>query len=318
MRWCVLGSKAVSASLAHTAVLRCRLTVGGRAWVVCVGLPRTLSHMRHTLARCRPTCTAIVSGKRPRAVTTNLSGPLHSTNNSWKRPKTQLCYHKEQRADSIWTYRVVPDTSQTDLVQLRPSYTYLNRQLLAPRAKGAPHCSDHVLSSHNSHTLSRGCTNQKQIYFPAHPTEETSGSSSLVAAGTGMSSTSSCLGSPEATSLSEVRQQLRARCGRRYVVQEVLGHGSYGVVCAATDAVSGDHVAIKRIANVFENTADARRILREIKLLRLLQHPGTCRCLACTVRGPGGSGGQGVKGTGRAAAAGTLGHCLSDCLRCGG
>ena len=60
----------------------------------------------------------------------------------------------------------------------------------------------------------------------------------------------------------------------RYVVQEVLGHGSYGVVCAATDAVTGERVAIKRIANIFDNTAEALRVLREIKLLRMLAHPG--------------------------------------------
>jgi mitogen-activated protein kinase 1/3 len=53
----------------------------------------------------------------------------------------------------------------------------------------------------------------------------------------------------------------------------VIGKGSYGVVCSAIDNVSGQQVAIKKIQNVFENTADAVRILREIKLLRLLKHP---------------------------------------------
>lgn len=33
-------------------------------------------------------------------------------------------------------------------------------------------------------------------------------------------------------------------------------------------------VAIKKITNVFEHVSDATRILREIKLLRLLKHPG--------------------------------------------
>ena len=60
----------------------------------------------------------------------------------------------------------------------------------------------------------------------------------------------------------------------RFAVQEVLGKGSYGVVCAATDTVTGEKVAIKKVANVFESTPDALRILREIKLLRMLKHPG--------------------------------------------
>lgn len=62
--------------------------------------------------------------------------------------------------------------------------------------------------------------------------------------------------------------------GRRYTVLEIIGKGSYGVVASAVDNLTGDKVAIKKIHNVFENVADATRILREIKLLRLLKHPG--------------------------------------------
>lgn len=60
---------------------------------------------------------------------------------------------------------------------------------------------------------------------------------------------------------------------RRFTVKEVIGKGSYGIVCAAVDNLTGQRVAIKRIQNVFEHVADATRILREIKLLRLLKHP---------------------------------------------
>jgi serine/threonine protein kinase len=60
----------------------------------------------------------------------------------------------------------------------------------------------------------------------------------------------------------------------RYTVKEVIGKGSYGVVCSATDNYTGEKVAIKKINNVFEHVSDATRILREIKLLRLLKHPG--------------------------------------------
>jgi serine/threonine protein kinase len=61
--------------------------------------------------------------------------------------------------------------------------------------------------------------------------------------------------------------------GKRFKVLEVIGKGSYGTVCAAIDNATGEKVAIKRIQNVFDNVADATRILREIKLLRILKHP---------------------------------------------
>lgn len=59
----------------------------------------------------------------------------------------------------------------------------------------------------------------------------------------------------------------------RYKIQEVIGKGSYGVVCSAIDTHTGEKVAIKKITNIFEHLSDATRILREIKLLRLLRHP---------------------------------------------
>eukprot|EP01018_Ginkgo_biloba_P019366 Gb_05456 [translate_table: standard] len=61
--------------------------------------------------------------------------------------------------------------------------------------------------------------------------------------------------------------------GNRYQVQEMVGKGSYGVVCSAIDTQTGQKVAIKKITNIFEHVSDATRILREIKLLRLLRHP---------------------------------------------
>ncbi|XP_074358507.1 mitogen-activated protein kinase 18-like isoform X1 [Apium graveolens] len=59
----------------------------------------------------------------------------------------------------------------------------------------------------------------------------------------------------------------------RYKILEIIGKGSYGVVCAAIDTHTGEKVAIKKINNIFEHVSDAIRILREIKLLRLLRHP---------------------------------------------
>eukprot|EP00249_Psilotum_nudum_P016689 c25946_g1_i3 orf=535-1833(-) len=58
----------------------------------------------------------------------------------------------------------------------------------------------------------------------------------------------------------------------RYQIQELIGKGSYGVVCSAIDTHNGDKVAIKKINDIFDHVSDAIRILREIKLLRLLRH----------------------------------------------
>jgi mitogen-activated protein kinase 1/3 len=44
------------------------------------------------------------------------------------------------------------------------------------------------------------------------------------------------------------------------------------VVCSAKNALTGEKVAIKKIGNAFDNLTDARRTLREIKLLRHLRH----------------------------------------------
>lgn len=61
--------------------------------------------------------------------------------------------------------------------------------------------------------------------------------------------------------------------GSRYIIEEVIGKGSYGVVCSAIDTHAGEKVAIKKINDIFEHVSDATRILREIKLLRILRHP---------------------------------------------
>lgn len=61
---------------------------------------------------------------------------------------------------------------------------------------------------------------------------------------------------------------------RKYRVLEIIGKGSYGLVASAIDLQSQQKVAIKKIINVFDHVSDSTRILREIKLLRLLKHPG--------------------------------------------
>ncbi len=58
----------------------------------------------------------------------------------------------------------------------------------------------------------------------------------------------------------------------RYVPSKGIGRGAYGVVVSATDVDTGYKVAIKKIPRLFNDLVDAKRILREIKLLRHFRH----------------------------------------------
>ncbi|CAN6713061.1 unnamed protein product [Malus baccata var. baccata] len=51
-----------------------------------------------------------------------------------------------------------------------------------------------------------------------------------------------------------------------------IGRGAYGIVCAAVNSDTHEEVAIKKIGNAFDNIIDAKRTLREIKLLRHMDH----------------------------------------------
>ncbi|GER42011.1 mitogen-activated protein kinase [Striga asiatica] len=51
-----------------------------------------------------------------------------------------------------------------------------------------------------------------------------------------------------------------------------IGRGAYGIVCSVLNTETKEMVAIKKIANAFDNYMDAKRTLREIKLLRHLDH----------------------------------------------
>ncbi|CAN1309015.1 Mitogen-activated protein kinase homolog MMK2 [Linum perenne] len=60
---------------------------------------------------------------------------------------------------------------------------------------------------------------------------------------------------------------------RKYVPPiRPVGRGAYGIVCAAMNSETREEVAIKKIGNAFDNRIDAKRTLREIKLLRHMDH----------------------------------------------
>ena len=61
--------------------------------------------------------------------------------------------------------------------------------------------------------------------------------------------------------------------GKKYSVVKKLGQGAYGVVCSCKDEEKNILVAMKKIQNAFDDLIDARRIVREIRLLHFLNHP---------------------------------------------
>ena len=65
----------------------------------------------------------------------------------------------------------------------------------------------------------------------------------------------------------------------RYEFIKKIGHGAYGVVVSANDRQTGTKVAIKKIPNAFEDLVDAKRIVREIKLLGFFEHENTISLL---------------------------------------
>ena len=58
----------------------------------------------------------------------------------------------------------------------------------------------------------------------------------------------------------------------KYEYIKQIGHGAYGVVCSALDHSIKAKVAIKKVPKAFEDLIDAKRIVREIKLLKFFDH----------------------------------------------
>uniref|UniRef100_A0A6A7G2V8 Mitogen-activated protein kinase n=1 Tax=Hirondellea gigas TaxID=1518452 RepID=A0A6A7G2V8_9CRUS len=68
-------------------------------------------------------------------------------------------------------------------------------------------------------------------------------------------------------------------CGR-YKFVSFLGSGSYGFVAEVKCLKSGERLAIKKIPNIFRNTTDTRRLLRELRILRMIgQHDKIVRIM---------------------------------------
>ena len=53
----------------------------------------------------------------------------------------------------------------------------------------------------------------------------------------------------------------------KYEYVKHISHGAYGIVCSAFNKQLKQKVAIKKVKDAYDDLVDAKRILREIKLL---------------------------------------------------
>lgn len=58
----------------------------------------------------------------------------------------------------------------------------------------------------------------------------------------------------------------------KYELRKAIGVGAYGVVVSGVNTENDEDVAVKKICGVFDDSTDAKRILREIRLMQALQH----------------------------------------------
>ncbi|GBF88001.1 Map2 kinase [Raphidocelis subcapitata] len=62
--------------------------------------------------------------------------------------------------------------------------------------------------------------------------------------------------------------------GTRYKLLRLLGEGSFSQVALAVDTENQEQVALKRIPDVLYSLENAKRVLREVCILRRMDHPG--------------------------------------------
>lgn len=77
----------------------------------------------------------------------------------------------------------------------------------------------------------------------------------------------------ECNTMTHILENIEFELDVRYIPERVIGRGAYGIVIEVRDETSRTKVAVKKIPGIFHNSLDAKRILREMRLLRLLRHP---------------------------------------------
>ena len=73
------------------------------------------------------------------------------------------------------------------------------------------------------------------------------------------------------------RHKINWDVGPDYEIKKQIGSGSYGMVCEARYIPTGERVAIKQMTRVFDDLVDCKRLLREIVILKYLDHPNVVK-----------------------------------------
>lgn len=76
-----------------------------------------------------------------------------------------------------------------------------------------------------------------------------------------------------ATKMVSIDGDIQYHVPSSYQFLQKIGSGAYGTVAAFTNKITGESLAVKKVTKAFNDLVDARRILREIRILRQLNHP---------------------------------------------
>jgi tRNA A-37 threonylcarbamoyl transferase component Bud32 len=147
----------------------------------------------------------------------------------------------------------------------------------------APHIIQKAVEDfdHDHHTLGTAATASATISYSTDQGDDASEmgmevimSNSVDIMGGSSATSSSAIGAPEEPYASHTfpAGKHSFTVDSRYSMIRTIGSGAYGVVISALDAKSNTNVAIKMVPKAFSDEIDAKRILREIKLLKHFRH----------------------------------------------
>jgi len=74
-----------------------------------------------------------------------------------------------------------------------------------------------------------------------------------------------------------IRTNFKVRTHLSY--SKAIGSGAYGIVAKLEDTATGKAMAVKKVSRAFDDLADGKRILREVRLLRFFNHDNIVRLL---------------------------------------
>lgn len=127
----------------------------------------------------------------------------------------------------------------------------------------------HSRSDPNSSSIPDTTTKQNNSDIERKPSSSNSNITMDIDTGSGSQSKTSFV----------VKGGSQFRVDSRYSYVKTLGCGAYGVVCAANDAVTGKKMAVKKVSGVFDDLTDAKRIIREMRLLRTMNHDSVLKVI---------------------------------------